>query len=119
VAGKEPTQIVYLLQPTQCILWENPDSLTGKFSELLEIVETYEDTSRLTRSLYKCRECGQLYFHEWYDWHEDRHKRYPTLIPVRTPEEIAALKQTSVFKLITYLPCLQLDGGKPRWTSKD
>jgi hypothetical protein len=119
VAEKEPIQIVYLPQPTQCILWENPDSLTGKFLEVLEAVETYEDTSHLTHSLYKCRECGQLYFHEWYDWHEDNDKRYPTLIPVQTSEEIAALKLTLISKLITYFPCLQLDGGKPRWTGKD
>lgn len=62
----EPIEIVNLRNPTQCILWEHPDRISCKFSEILEEVESYENSSRLTHSLYKCRECGQLYFHEWY-----------------------------------------------------
>jgi hypothetical protein len=121
VTEEEPVQTVKLRQPTACALWEHPERITDKFSELLEEVETYEDSSLLTRSLYRCRECGQLYFHEWYewvDWDEGNDKQYSTLVPVQTSEEIAALKRTSTFTLMTYFPRLHLE-GKPKWTGKD
>ena len=82
---EEHPKIIHLHKPTQCVLWEQPNRIAGKFVELLEEVESYEDGSHLTRSLYKCRECGQLYFHEWYewvDWKEGKDKIYTTLIPV-------------------------------------
>ncbi len=44
---------------------------------------------------------------------------YTTLIPVQTPAEIDALKETDIFNLLTYFPRLQLDGGKPKWMGKD
>jgi hypothetical protein len=121
VSDEESPQIVNLRHPTQCALWEHPGPVTGKFSEFLEEVECYEDTSHLTRSLYRCRECGQLYFHEWYewvDWKDGNDKQYSTLIPVQTQNEIAVLKQTTTFSLMTYFPRLQFDGGKPAWIGK-
>src|SRR5882757_8085132 len=62
---KEPLQIVTLRSPAQCILWEHPERIENAFSEILEETETYEDSSHLTRSLHKCRECDQLYFFQW------------------------------------------------------
>ena len=121
VTDGEPTRIVQLRHPTQCILWHHPERVVGKFAGFLEEVEAYEDSSHLTRSLYKCLECGQLYFHEWYewvDWKDGNDKQYSTLVPVQTPEEIAALKQTNVFTLMTYIPRLHFDGGKPEWKGK-
>jgi hypothetical protein len=71
--------------------------------------------------LYKCRECGQLYFHEWYewvDWDEGNDRQYSTLLPVRSPEEGAALNEPDVFGLMRYFPRLHLDGGKAQWFGK-
>jgi hypothetical protein len=122
MADEEPIKIVRLRHPTQCVLWTHPERLTAKFGEVLEHIESYEDSSHLTRSLYKCRECGQLYFHEWYewvDWENGNDKQYSTLVPVQTPEEIVALKQTDIVTLMTYFPRLHLDGGKPAWNGKD
>ena len=116
----EPTSIVQLNPPTGCVLWDHPERLAGRFSDLLEEVEAYEDSSHLTRSLYKCRECGHLYFHEWYewvDWDEGNDKQYSTLVPVRTQEEIAALRETNVFTLMTYFPRLNFN-GTPKWVGK-
>lgn len=107
--------------PIRCVLWELPDRVAGKLSNVLDEVETYEDSSHLTRSLYKCRECGQLYFHEWYewvDWKGGNDKMYTTLIPVQTQEQINALKATNNFTLMSYFPRLQLDGGKAKWMGK-
>ena len=65
--AEEPIKIHHLRKPVQCVLWDHPGRAAGKFSGFLDEVACYEDSSHLTRSLYKCRECGQLYFHEWYD----------------------------------------------------
>ena len=111
-----------LRPPTQCALWEHPELALGKFSNTFELVEEYVDDSHLERSLWKCRECGQLYFREWYewvDWDEGDDKIYVTLIPVQTTDEIAALKETTVFTLLLYSPRLQLDNRKPVWAGKD
>jgi hypothetical protein len=119
--AKEPIKIHHLRKPVQCVLWEHPGRAAGKFSGFLDEVECYEDSSHLTRSLYKCRECGQLYFHEWYewvDWKEGNDKMYTTLIPVQTKAEIDALKETDIFMLMTYFPRLQIDGGKAKWMGK-
>ena len=64
----ESPGIIQLRLPIQCVLWEHPDRVPGKFAAFFDEIECYEDSSHLTRSLYKCRECGQLYFHEWYEW---------------------------------------------------
>ena len=118
----EDVEIVHLPNPTKCVLWETPDFIARKFSDLFTEIECYEDSSHLTRSLYKCRECGQLYFHEWYewvDWDEGNDKMYTTLIPVQTQAQIEKLKATDTFMLMAYFPRLQLDGGKARWAGKD
>lgn len=109
-----------LRHPIQCLLWEHPERAKVKFSEIFDQVEEYEDSSHLNRALYKCKECGQLYFFEWYewvDWDEGNDKSYSTLIPVQTPQEIEALKETSTFDLMTYYPRLHLD-GQPSWNGK-
>jgi hypothetical protein len=119
--AEEPNEIVQLRSPIQCELWEHPERAAVKFSEIFDEVESYEDSSHLERSLYKCRECGQLYFHEWYewvDWDEGNDRSYTTVIPVQTPEEIEALKQTDVFGLMRYFPRLQWDGSTPAWNGK-
>jgi hypothetical protein len=68
VKEEEPNTFVQLPPPTACALWEHPERAGGKFSEIFEEVESYEDSSHLPRALYKCRECGQQYFYEWYEW---------------------------------------------------
>jgi hypothetical protein len=120
LAEQDPLRIVELRHPTQCVLWDHPGHASGKFADLLDEVECFEDSSHLTRSLYKCRECGQLYFFEWYewvDWKDGNDKYYSTLIPVQTQEEIEALKATNSFTLMRYYPRLHCD-GIPTWNGK-
>ena len=120
---KEPIEFVELRHPTQCILWEQPERLKGRlFAACLERIESYEDSSHLVRGLYKCRECGQLYFYEWYEWVDWDHgndKQYTTMLPVQTAEQIAALKATNIFELLRYVPQLQWDRGIPEWVGTD
>ncbi len=94
MSDQEKIAIIHLRSPIQCVLWEHPDRLKDKFGEFFDEVETYEDSSHLTRTLYKCRECGQLYFFEWYewvDWLDGNDKSYSSLVPVHTQEEIEAV----------------------------
>ena len=55
-------------EPTQCVLWNNPELVSGPLNERFDLLETYADESHLKRRLLRCRECGQLYFHEFYEW---------------------------------------------------
>ncbi len=118
---EEPDTFVQLPPPTACILWEHPERAGAKFSEIVDEVESYEESSHLSRALYKCRECGQQYFFEWYewvDWDGGNDRSYSTLIPVQTQEQLEALKQTDIFSLMRYYPRLHLDGGTPIWNGK-
>ncbi len=114
---------IELRKPTQCALWEHPELALGKFRATFELVEEYVDERHVERSLWKCQECGQLYFREWHeriDWDKGDDKVYVTLIPVQTPEEISALKETDVFSLLRYYPRLQVDSSRnPVWAGKD
>ena len=118
----EPTHTVRLNSPVQCMLWEHPERLEGKLSELFERIETYEDSSHFMRALFKCRECGQRYlyeFNEEIDWvGSGGDKIYLTLVPVQTKEEIDALNQTDESSILRYFPRLQRDDGPPWWNGK-
>jgi len=81
-----------LRPPVQCTLWSNPE-LIGAAKDRFEAVETFVDESHLHRSLLKCRECGQLYFSEFYemvDWDDGDDAQYTAYVPVETPAEIDA-----------------------------
>jgi hypothetical protein len=121
VTEQASEKIVELRQPIQCVLWQHPDRVAGQFAQAFEVVESYEDGSHLSRSFYKCRECGQLYFYEWYEWVDWQHgndKQYSTFVPVQTAEEITALKQTDTFSLLRFFPRPQWDGSKIGWIGK-
>jgi hypothetical protein len=122
MSDEEETSSIQLQSPIQCAMWENPKLALNKFSHTFELIEEFVDERHLERSLWKCQECGQLYFREWYewvDWNEGNDKIYVTLVPVQTSEEIAALKRTSVFTLMRYYPRLQLENSPPIWIGKD
>jgi hypothetical protein len=113
---------IELPAPTGCVLWNDPAAARKRFAEMFEALETYDDDGHLTRTLYRCRECGQLYFHEWYEWIDWDHgndKQYSTMLPVQTAEQIAALKATNIFELLRYVPRLQWDRGIPEWVGRD
>jgi len=101
--------------PTQCILWENPELVAGSKEDRFEPMDTYVDDSHLIRRLLKCRECGQLYFYEFYeeiDWDAGEDPQYRTYIPVENDAEIEALKKASASELSKYFPRLQRDFPK-------
>jgi hypothetical protein len=104
-----------LKEPTQCALWEKPELVSGR--DFFDPVETFMDDSHHARSLLKCRECGQRYFYEFYeevDWKDGDDSQYSTFIPVETDAEIEALKASSIFDLMRFLPRLHKDYRGPR-----
>ncbi len=95
---------------------ENPSKDGFKF----EHVETYAESSHFDRGLVKCRECGQLYYYEFYeviDWEEGNDKMYSTYIPIEYDKAlIEDLNQRSPMGLLGIFPRLQWDpDGSLKW----
>jgi hypothetical protein len=68
-----------------CRLWNKKDLTTDDLVDSLEKIKSYEDDSHLIRTLKKCKECGQLFFYEFYeevDWAGGNDPQYRTWIPV-------------------------------------
>ena len=103
-------------EPRNCVLWKNPERVLARDGpNILEIVETYEDESHWMQRLLKCRECGQLYYYEFYefiDWEDGRDPQYRTWIPVESPDEADRLKKTHMMDLLGVFPRLQSDFPK-------
>ena len=79
------------MEPTQCALWKknNIDPIDLN----LEILQIFTRSAHIERDLFKCRECGQLYFHEWYEHlnFKQGNSMYDTYIPIKAQSELAPL----------------------------
>jgi hypothetical protein len=110
-------KITIMKAPTQCALWARPELINELKDRInhFELLETFVDESHLDRDLLKCKECGQLYFFEFYeeiDWEDGDDPQYWTYIPVETGAEIETLKKASRLKLLECLPQLRRDWPK-------
>jgi len=82
-------------------LWVKSADVISNVSELLD------DYRHFSRRLMKCKECGQLYFKEFYettDYIGGNDPQYVTLVPVYSKEDIEKLKATSMFDLLKFRP---------------
>lgn len=123
--SKEEIEIVI---PKQCHLWKEENikedsNISGDFEEL----KTFEDDSHLIRRLLKCKDCGQLYFYEFYeeiDWVNGNDPQYRTWIPVKTEKDAKKLSTMSVMEILKFFPRLQRDwpadaeSPKLKWNGK-
>ncbi len=103
-----------MTEPTQCVLWFEPE-LAEPLKDRFNLIETYVDEAHWWRHLLECRECGQLYFFEFYeriDWEGGADPQYTTFVPVEGQEEIERLKACSPFELLQFSPRLQKDFPK-------
>ena len=101
--------------PTQCVLWDRPELILEPISQRFESLETYEEESHFWRYLLKCRECGQLYFYQFYeeiDWDQGNDPQESMYIPLDCKEEAENLKNKSLFELHQCFPRLQKDFPK-------
>lgn len=119
--------VFQLKNPTQCIFWKKDELQSEDLRCAFDVVESYIDESHLSRCLLKCRECGQLYFfefYEWIDWEGGDDPQYSKYIPVEANDEIETLKKSSPIELLQFSPRLQKDfpkdADKPRvfWIGK-
>lgn len=79
------------------------------------------------RRLYKCRDCGHLYFYEFYedvDWERGRDAQYRSWIPVDDAKSADILNGLSPLELLKY-PSLRIDfpskadkPSEPHWNKK-
>jgi hypothetical protein len=116
-------------QPTQCRLWRK-ENLTEEDIDIksnFEMLHTFTEESHLSRDLLKCKECGQLYFYEFYeeiDWKEGKDPQYCTFIPIETQDEAKDMAKMSPLQLLQFSPRLLRDWpdekDKPeiRWIGK-
>ena len=106
--NKVEDNFTYFKKPIQCFLWKK-DKLVSEdlHYQNLETIETYVDDGHFSRRLMKCKECGQLYFKEFYettDYIGGNDPQYVTLVPVYSKEDIERLKATSMFDLLKFRP---------------
>ena len=101
-------------QPAQCHL-QQKENLTNEDINVknnFELLHTFEDESHLWRYLLKCKDCGQLYFYEFYeeiDWKEGNDPQYRTFIPIESKEEAENMAKMKSFELLKISPRLQYD----------
>ncbi len=116
--GKDAvSKVVKGFIPEQCILWKKKNLKEADVaSSAFDLVETYVNSSHLSKYLLKCKECGQLYFFEfrervnWSGAGNGNDYQYSTWIPVG-PTGAGSLKDKSSIELLdpTLLPRMQED----------
>jgi hypothetical protein len=103
-------------EPKQCAYWDDPKPVRSTpMKEIFELIDTYAYESHLHRYLLKCRECGQLYFFEFYEWIDRENgndPQYSKYIPVSTMDEVEMLKNVSPGELLQFSPSLNVDFPK-------
>lgn len=117
--------------PAPCHLWRIDGLPEAEFRAALQHVEDIADESHLTKALYRCKACGQLYFAVWYeliDWEGGDDQAYEIWVPVAGDDEIERLKQLMPppmsLELLTVSPRLQFVGEagavrRVHWVGRD
>ncbi|MDO8617655.1 MAG: HD domain-containing protein [Candidatus Uhrbacteria bacterium] len=102
--------------PTQCHLWKKEQVTNDDLYFVgFDILYTFYDDGHLSRRLIKCKECGQLYFKEFYeeiDWADGDDPQYVTCIPVSDEPEAWLISKTSIMDILRFQPCLRSDWPK-------
>lgn len=106
------SSIINLKEPTQCHLWQKENISTDDMA--FETVQTYDcdDDDHLKRKLLKCKQCGQLYFYEFYeviDYEKGNDPQYRTFIPVDSEIIAKEMSKKSPIDILYYYPRIQSD----------
>jgi hypothetical protein len=114
--GKGPWGPSSMQPPRKCDLWEHPERVAPRaWLERFDHMQTLEDTSHWWRYLLKCKECGQLYFHEFYeemDIEDGDDPQFWTFIPVYTDQDVERLNGYDRSTLLEIYPRLHRDTPK-------
>lgn len=105
---------------TKCHLL-NKDTLTETdlSKDTFDHIKEYVDESHLFRDLLKCKDCGQLYFFEFYeevDWVDGQDPQYTTWIPVESEEKSDEMNKLSPLEILQFFPRIQKDFPKEATT---
>ena len=106
-----------------CHLW-NPPPHRRAVLAALEIAETYLYEYHETKTLMRCKACGQLYFSEWREtisFRDDSDQQDEVLIPVADAETGLVLSKLSRMERLRF-PILVLiwppADAKPYWINR-
>ena len=105
-SSSSEVEVTILKSPVGCHLW-HLENLTRDDLNCFEQVETYYGHSHLDWSLVRCRQCGQLYFfesYEFWDGEDGGDSHYDTYVPVSAPEETLDLRITNI---LSFVPRIQ------------
>ena len=74
-------------KPTQCHLWQK-EKLDASDLDF-EVVTKFIESSHFDRNIVRCKQCGQLYYHEFYEHinFDGNDDMYDTWIPIESSEE--------------------------------
>lgn len=99
--------------PDKCHLWiANP--VTIPMMRALELIETYVQESHFSRKLFRCPQCGQFYYREFYEevMYDGDDLQYLTFIPIiPSLATINKLNEASIFEIAGIMPQLRYDYG--------
>lgn len=102
--------------PEHCHLWANPEAVSPRrWMDQFEHLQTLRDSSHCWRYLLACKDCGQLYFHEFFetvDWKDGDDPQFWTWIPVADSHEADKLNRLAHFDLQDIVPRLNRDRPK-------
>ena len=80
-----------------------------------KLIKILVQESHLFRYILECRQCGQLYFYEFYeqiDWEKGNDPQYTTYIPIENIKTGEELNKKSPMELLMVSPRLQNDFNK-------
>jgi hypothetical protein len=101
------------MTPIKCSLWQKKNLVPEDLEQdHFEILKEYTNDSHLGRLLIKCKECGQLYFYEFYevvDFDKGNDSQYVTYIPIISIENADQMAKMTPFELLLFSPRLQRD----------
>jgi len=92
-------------QPTECVLWKTQELSIELVRGCFQLVTTFEEESHLTRRVLRCKECGHLYFYEFYeeiDWSEGKDAQFVTWIPIDDIESANELGKLSPYEILSF-----------------
>jgi len=100
--------------PVECILWKAQRLEIERLRASFDVLKTFLEDSHMVRRLLRCKECGHLYFYEFYeeiDWQEGKDGQYWTWIPVDDEGSGECLSRLTVMEVLRY-PYITFDYPK-------
>ena len=104
-----------MYEPTECILWTEPNKILRGASNLFTQIECFMQESHFSKRLLRCRECGQHYlveFHEDIDWVDGDDPQVWIYTPVADANECMQLLRGELDRESARRPRLHRDWPK-------